>query len=147
MHSANRNAQSSNQSHAPPPNRPAPPRPDAINHLNRSSVPQRPPDITRINNSHHQDVPSSAGMGGGLFSSIKGGAGSFLKNLKDTSSKVMQTVQQSIARTDLDISAITSRIMVMPCPSEGELNSHKFCGVDFSIPFHRQYRTGISLQD
>lgn len=63
-------------------------------------------------------------MGGGLFSSIKGGAGSFLKNLKDTSSKVMQTVQQSIARTDLDISAITSRIMVMPCPSEGKFESN-----------------------
>lgn len=30
----------------------------------------------------------------GLFSSLKGGAGSFLKNLKDTSSKVMATVQQ-----------------------------------------------------
>lgn len=30
----------------------------------------------------------------GLFSSLKGGAGSFLKNLKDTSNKVMQTVQQ-----------------------------------------------------
>lgn len=30
----------------------------------------------------------------GLFSSLKGGAGSFLKNLKDTSSKVMQTMQQ-----------------------------------------------------
>lgn len=59
------------------------------------------------------------GAGGGLFSSIKGGAGSFLKNLKDTSSKVMQTVQQSIARTDLDISYITQRILVMPCPSEG----------------------------
>lgn len=119
MHSANRNPQSSSQSHANPPNRPAPPRPEPVNQLNKS-IPQRPPDITRINNSHHQDVPVSVGIGGGgLFSSIKGGAGSFLKNLKDTSSKVMQTMQQSIARTDLDISAITSRIMVMPCPSEG----------------------------
>ncbi|KAF5274004.1 hypothetical protein FQA39_LY01119 [Lamprigera yunnana] len=55
----------------------------------------------------------------GLFSSIKGGAGSFLKNLKDTSSKVMQTMQQSIARTDLDITYVTSRLLVMPFPSEG----------------------------
>lgn len=39
-------------------------------------------------------VPPAAAGGGGLFSSIKGGAGSFLKNLKDTSSKVMQTMQQ-----------------------------------------------------
>lgn len=33
-------------------------------------------------------VPNS-----GLFSQIRGGAGSFLKNLKDTSNRVMQTVQ------------------------------------------------------
>lgn len=124
MHSTIRNPQPSNQPNANPPTRPAPPRPEPANHLNRS-IPQRPPDITRINNSHHQDVPVSVGIGGGgLFSSIKGGAGSFLKNLKDTSSKVMQTMQQSIARTDLDISAITSRIMVMPCPSEGNDNDN-----------------------
>lgn len=42
---------------------------------------QRPPDP--------KPVPAT-----GLFSSLKGGAGSFLKNLKDTSSKVMQTMQQ-----------------------------------------------------
>jgi hypothetical protein len=34
------------------------------------------------------------GSGGGLFSSLRGGAGNFLKNLKDTTGKVMQTVQQ-----------------------------------------------------
>lgn len=130
MHSANINPQPSNQAHANPPNRPAPPRPEPVNHLNRS-IPQRPPDITRINNSHHQDVPVSVGIGGGgLFSSIKGGAGSFFKNLKDTSSKVMQTMQQSIARTDLDISAITSRIMVMPCPSEGLESAYKTNSID-----------------
>ncbi|XP_044754346.1 cyclin-G-associated kinase isoform X2 [Coccinella septempunctata] len=54
-----------------------------------------------------------------LFSSIRGGAGSFFKNLKDTSTKVMATVQQTMGRTDLDISYITSRILVMPYPSEG----------------------------
>lgn len=87
--------------------------------------------------------------GGGLFSSIKGGAGSFLKNLKDTSSKVMQTMQQSIARTDLDISAITSRIMVMPCPSEG--TSERWKSGDSMLIFYFFFvcvsRTGISVQD
>lgn len=73
----------------------------------------------QVNNIQDPQNGSMGGGGAGLFSSIKGGAGSFLKNLKDTSSKVMQTVQQTIARTDLDISAITSRILVMPCPSEG----------------------------
>ncbi|XP_022918062.1 cyclin-G-associated kinase [Onthophagus taurus] len=65
-----------------------------------------------------------------LFSSIKGGAGSFLKNLKDTSSKVMQTMQQTIARTDLDISYITSRIVVMPHPSEGIESAYRANHID-----------------
>lgn len=86
------------------PVRPAPPRP------------QRDPDpIARAPMQNQSDPKQSAG----LFSSIKGGAGSFLKNLKDTSSKVMQTMQQSIARTDLDITYVTSRILVMPFPTEG----------------------------
>uniref|UniRef100_A0A1I8MMF9 non-specific serine/threonine protein kinase n=1 Tax=Musca domestica TaxID=7370 RepID=A0A1I8MMF9_MUSDO len=62
---------------------------------------------------------------GSLLSSLRGGAGSFLKNLKDTSSKVMQTMQQTIARSDLDISYITSRVLVMPCPSEGFESAYK----------------------
>lgn len=41
-----------------------------------------------------QSMAGSAAPGGGLFSQIKGGAGSFLKNLRDTSSKVVHTVQQ-----------------------------------------------------
>uniref|UniRef100_A0A182JVP8 Cyclin-G-associated kinase n=1 Tax=Anopheles christyi TaxID=43041 RepID=A0A182JVP8_9DIPT len=126
------------------PDRPAPPRPVcppggpvpvSSDGSLRNKYPQRPPDPVRNVPPIHsgptpyptpqtqqfsQPVPSAmAGGGGGLFSSIKGGAGSFLKNLKDTSSKVMQTVQQSIARTDLDMSYITQRIIVMPCPSEG----------------------------
>ncbi|KAM7363540.1 cyclin-G-associated kinase [Cochliomyia hominivorax] len=68
---------------------------------------------------------NASGANGSLFSSIRGGAGSFLKNLKDTSSKVMQTMQQTIARTDLDISYITSRVLVMPCPSEGFESAYK----------------------
>ncbi|KAK4875159.1 hypothetical protein RN001_011581 [Aquatica leii] len=91
---------------AHPPPRPAPPAPLKVTDQNMKG--KRPPP-------NHQDVKQSSG----LFSSIKGGAGSFLKNLKDTSSKVMQTMQQSIARTDLDITYITSRILVMPFPSEG----------------------------
>ena len=54
-----------------------------------------------------------------LFTSLKGGAGNILRNLKDTSSKVMHTMQQSIARTELDVSYLTSRIMVMPYPADG----------------------------
>ncbi|CAK9818295.1 Cyclin-G-associated kinase [Anthophora quadrimaculata] len=55
----------------------------------------------------------------GLFSSLKGGAGSILRNLKDTSSKVMHSMQQSMARTELDASYLTSRILIMPYPVDG----------------------------
>lgn len=62
-------------------------------------------------------VPAT--QGAGLFNSLRGGAGSILRNLKDTSSKVMHTVQQSMARTELDASYLTSRILIMPYPADG----------------------------
>lgn len=115
------------------PARPAPPRPVP----SRPAQPSRPAELPRIQNQNvpppqtipHDSYGGAAG-GSGLFSSIKGGAGSFFKNLKDTSSKVMQTVQQTITRTDLDISAITSRILVMPCPSEGLESAYRTNNID-----------------
>nr|CAD7197017.1 unnamed protein product [Timema douglasi] len=99
-----------------------PPRPPSSPHPPQEA-PARPVQPPRPSVVHRSSPPSQqqvAQVGsGGLFSSLRGGAGSFLKNLKDTSSKVMQTVQQSIARTDLDISYITSRLAVMPFPAEG----------------------------
>lgn len=82
---------------------------------------------------------------GGLFSfsSIKSGAGGLFKNLKDTSSKVIQSVQQTIARTDLDISAITSRILVMPCPSEGLESAYKTNNIeDVKVYIDSRYALG-----
>ncbi|XP_075146704.1 cyclin-G-associated kinase [Haematobia irritans] len=86
-----------------------------------------PSQNTASSQSPHQSSSSanSASANGSLLSSLRGGAGSFLKNLKDTSSKVMQTMQQTIARADLDISYITSRVLVMPCPSEGFESAYK----------------------
>ncbi|CAG2116429.1 unnamed protein product, partial [Medioppia subpectinata] len=43
----------------------------------------------------------------------------FTRYIKDTSNKVMQTVQNSIARQDLDMSFLTSRLIVMSYPAEG----------------------------
>ncbi|GLV44488.1 auxilin [Carabus blaptoides fortunei] len=109
-----------------PPQRPTPPIPQAVPNQNRTPPPQRPPPanqrpqaVQQNQQQPQQRPPDAKQQSSGLFSSFKGGAGSFLKNLKDTSSKVMQTMQQSIARSDLDISYITSRILVMPYPSEG----------------------------
>ncbi|XP_055696686.1 cyclin-G-associated kinase [Lutzomyia longipalpis] len=116
---------------APPPqasplpvHRPAPPRP--------SEAPRKPVQMPPNTNHPPMDPYQQQQQhgGSGLFSSLRGGAGSFLKNLRDTSSKVMQTMQQTIARTDLDISYITSRIVVMPCPSEGLESAYKTNNID-----------------
>nr|XP_057926020.1 cyclin-G-associated kinase [Doryrhamphus excisus] len=56
--------------------------------------------------------------GSGFLDILKGGTERFLTNIKDTSSKVIQSVA-SYAKGDLDISYITSRIAVMSFPAEG----------------------------
>ncbi|XP_074640546.1 cyclin-G-associated kinase-like isoform X2 [Tubulanus polymorphus] len=68
------------------------------------------------NNPQQQQLPSTAGT---MFSYLKGGAGSLMKNIKDASSKVMETVSASMNKGDLDISYITSRLLVMSFPAEG----------------------------
>ncbi|XP_054437813.1 cyclin-G-associated kinase [Pteronotus mesoamericanus] len=55
---------------------------------------------------------------GGLLDILRGGTGRLLTNIKDTSSKVIQSVA-SYAKGDLDISYVTSRIAVMSFPAEG----------------------------
>ncbi|XP_016050673.1 cyclin-G-associated kinase isoform X2 [Erinaceus europaeus] len=54
----------------------------------------------------------------GLLDLLRGGTERLFTNLKDTSSKVIQSVA-SYAKGDLDISYITSRIAVMSFPAEG----------------------------
>uniref|UniRef100_A0A3Q3D222 Cyclin-G-associated kinase n=1 Tax=Hippocampus comes TaxID=109280 RepID=A0A3Q3D222_HIPCM len=56
--------------------------------------------------------------GSGFLDILKGGTERILTNIKDTSSKVIQSVA-SYAKGDLDISYITSRIAVMSFPAEG----------------------------
>uniref|UniRef100_A0A0S7F287 GAK n=3 Tax=Poeciliopsis prolifica TaxID=188132 RepID=A0A0S7F287_9TELE len=71
-----------------------------------------------------QSVPNNAGVydpdqaGSGFLDILRGGTERFLTNIKDTSSKVIQSVA-SYAKGDLDISYITSRIAVMSFPAEG----------------------------
>ncbi|KAM4812060.1 cyclin-G-associated kinase isoform X2 [Urocitellus parryii] len=55
---------------------------------------------------------------GGLLDILRGGTERLFTNLKDTSSKVIQSVA-NYAKGDLDISYITSRIAVMSFPAEG----------------------------
>uniref|UniRef100_A0A669B2R6 Cyclin-G-associated kinase n=1 Tax=Oreochromis niloticus TaxID=8128 RepID=A0A669B2R6_ORENI len=73
----------------------------------------------QIHNSHNNaGVYDPDQSGSGLFDILKGGTERFLTNIKDTSSKVIQSVA-SYAKGDLDISYITSRIAVMSFPAEG----------------------------
>ncbi|XP_003486403.1 cyclin-G-associated kinase [Bombus impatiens] len=88
-----------------PPPRPSPP----VNVLPPKSTPATQTAVAKI----------PVAQPTGLFSSLKGGAGSILRNLKDTSSKVMYSMQQSMARTELDASYLTSRILIMPYPADG----------------------------
>lgn len=103
-----------------PPPRPTPPQPANT----QPAPPPRPNPPAAMPAPRPAPVQTAvsklpAAQGTGLFNSIKGGAGSILRNLKDTSSKVMHTVQQSMARTELDASYLTSRILIMPYPADG----------------------------
>lgn len=113
-----------NDSSKVPPPRPAAPVVEPAKSYSTQQVPSR---LTPPSQRHTLPQPQRPveNKQSGLFSSLKGGAGSFLKNLKDTSSKVMASVQQSMGRTDLDIHYISSRIIVMPYPSEGFESTYK----------------------
>ncbi|XP_027023979.2 cyclin-G-associated kinase isoform X3 [Tachysurus fulvidraco] len=80
------------------------------------------PPQTHTNNTHPAGVYGTdpdQGMGG-FLDILKGGTERFLTNIKDTSSKVIQSVaSSSYAKGDLDVSYITSRIAVMSFPAEG----------------------------
>ncbi|XP_015603021.1 cyclin-G-associated kinase [Cephus cinctus] len=99
----------------PPPPRPSPP--PAAPPPRPSPPPTMPPPRPAPSQSTISKTPAVQPTG--LFSSLKGGAGSILRNLKDTSSKVMHSVQQSMARTELDASYLTSRLLIMPYPADG----------------------------
>lgn len=81
----------------PPPPRPSQPSPAhnaSVVSQPRREPPVVPPQRPVMPPPQQQQRGIDAKPASGLFSSIRGGAGSFLKNLKDTSSKVMHTMQQ-----------------------------------------------------
>lgn len=117
--------QISGQSPQNAPSRPPPPKLSNTSSQKKSEIPMRPPAVQQQQQQPQQYPATSSNAGSGLFSSIKGNAGNFFKNLKDTSSKVMQTVQQTMSKTDSNITFITQRIIVMPCPSEGIESAYK----------------------
>ncbi|KAL1122210.1 hypothetical protein AAG570_003615 [Ranatra chinensis] len=77
----------------------------SANNVTRPAPPSPAPRAPSTN------VSSSSG---GIFSQIRGGAGNLLKNIRDTSSKVVQSVQQTMVRgEEMAASYITSRICVI----------------------------------
>ena len=87
-------------------------------HAPQPSRPQQYHDSP--NHQPHQPTPPPGGStASSLFSSLKGGAASLVRNVKDASSKVMETVSASIAKGEMDFSYITMRLGVMSYPAEG----------------------------
>ncbi|KAM8931152.1 auxilin isoform 2-T2 [Pelodytes ibericus] len=88
--------------------------------------PARNTDCSTMDSSGASSPDKEMNYGSGLLDIVKGGAGRLFSNLKDnlkdtlkdTSSKVMQSVA-SYTKGELDISYITSRIIVMSFPAEG----------------------------
>ncbi|XP_062985185.1 cyclin-G-associated kinase isoform X2 [Elgaria multicarinata webbii] len=83
-------------------------------------VPQNSKPAGQLNNMYNAGltVAECDQTYGGFFDILRGGTERFLTNIKDTSSKVIQSVA-NYAKGDLDISYITSRIAVMSFPAEG----------------------------
>ncbi|XP_025026992.1 cyclin-G-associated kinase isoform X1 [Python bivittatus] len=86
-------------------------------------VPQNSKPAGQLNNIYNAGliVAECDQSSGGFFDILRGGTERFFTNIKDTSSKVIQSVANSpsYAKGDLDISYITSRIAVMSFPAEG----------------------------
>ncbi|XP_060594466.1 cyclin-G-associated kinase-like [Ruditapes philippinarum] len=80
--------------------------------------PVYPPSPAREPVSAGQQASSDTAAGS-LFSSLRMGAGSLMKNVKDASAKVVETVSATMNKSELDISYITSRVAVMSFPAEG----------------------------
>ncbi len=91
--------------------------------------PQQPPTSLDLNSPASEvatasgstaTTPAADGSGqAGLMSSLRGGAGSLMGKIRDTSKSVLQTVQHSMASRDLDLHLITERIGAMSYPAEG----------------------------
>ena len=69
----------------------------------------RDPDSVRAAPPQSQSAGAQAPAagGGGFFSALKGGAAGFMKNMKDASSKVMETVSACVSYST-DVSACDS---------------------------------------
>ena len=91
--------------------------------ISTAPPPQREPVASENRPEVNHNCPpnnssSTSDASGAMFSSFKSGAASFLSNVKETSNKMMETMS-SYAKGELDISYITSRILVMSYPREG----------------------------
>ncbi|XP_041358750.1 cyclin-G-associated kinase-like [Gigantopelta aegis] len=91
--------------------------------IQRAPSPPVPQERPPLANSYSRPLPAEPSSeqqstAGSIFSSLRGSAGTFVKNIKDASNKVMETMS-AINKSDLDFSYITSRTAIMSFPAEG----------------------------
>lgn len=89
----------------------------------RDDIPQASGERSIQGSTSGPPAPSSSGNSALLGGVVKG-ANSLFSNIKDMSSKVMQSVAGYV-KNDLDLSYITSRIMVMSYPADGIESTYK----------------------
>ena len=99
-------------------------------HEVNAAVPRTPSQQPRANEPYKSrnetsGAPSHSSTASGhpepanaMFNSFKSGASSFFTNMKEASNKMVETVS-NYTKGELDISYITSRILVMSYPAEG----------------------------
>ncbi|KAM7543291.1 hypothetical protein Aperf_G00000004656 [Anoplocephala perfoliata] len=115
-----------------------PPAPPIINHT-PSAPPSRPPvgpggnarrpcpsspangSVSSLDSAERSSL-EGGGSGGGVLGFLKGSAGHLIKNIKETSSRVMEAVTAAMP-SDLDLHYITNRIAVMSYPAESGLEA------------------------
>ncbi|KAL9950314.1 hypothetical protein ACROYT_G042795 [Oculina patagonica] len=89
----------------------------------RDDMPQASGERSPQGSTSGPPAPSSAGNSALLGGVVKG-ANSLFSNIKDMSNKVMQSVAGYV-KNDLDLSYITSKIMVMSFPADGIESAYK----------------------
>eukprot|EP00795_Rhopilema_esculentum_P004222 gene4222-20410_t len=101
---------------------------------------EREGDIKGIGTSVGNAIVSSGNTVGGsaIFGNVVKGAGFLFNNIKDVSSKVVQSVAGYV-RNDLDISYVTQKIIVMSFPAEGIESTYKNSIDDVRILLDSKY--------
>ncbi|CDI97027.1 cyclin g associated kinase [Echinococcus multilocularis] len=124
-HAATPTALSSSEASVPPFSPSCPPGRPSLGpgmNVSRNTRRHRAPSPTNGSISSNGSAEAPERPAGGVLGFLKGSAGHLIKNIRETSSKVMEAVTAAIPN-DLDLQYITSRIAVMSYPAESGLET------------------------